>query len=118
MIRHEALRPLGGFAFSQQMGQHRTADAATTQQAASDDEAQQPALSALALVVEVFVFVPLLVLAHEAITIRADEFEQKQCSPSKTPFTKSVPSQRISLSGRTERMIGLNRITDLPGGAT
>ena len=101
MIRHEALRPLGGFAFSQQMGQHRTADAATTQQAASDDEAQQPALSALALVVEVFVFVPLLVLAHEAITIRADEFEQKQCSPSKTPFTKAL--LELMTGGRSTR---------------
>ena len=76
MGRRQRLRPsgrasihfrLGCFTFPHEMSQQRTPHAAATQQAASDEQAQQPALPASAFVLVVLAFILVFVFTLAAL---------------------------------------------------
>ena len=82
MGRRQRLRPsgrasihfrLGCFTFPHEMSQQRTPHAAATQQAASDEQAQQPALPASAFVLVVLAFILVFVITLAALAQEMEE---------------------------------------------
>ena len=82
MGRRQRLRPsgrasihfrLGCFTFPHEMSQQRTPHAAATQQAASDEQAQQPALPASAFVLVVLAFILVFVFTLAALPQEMEE---------------------------------------------